>query len=103
MIRWLVVLGLLMLGVPAQADEMRPVAIQFEQVGEGEWRLSWRQPIASAADDRMAVPQIPENCRMAGDVERQRGSCHGRRRTAGEPALPQVAFPGSRLARPGFR
>lgn len=101
MIRWLVVLGLLVLGVPAQADEMRPVAIQFEQVGEGEWRLGWRQPIASAADDRMAVPQIPENCRMAGDVERQmaplsvlgstRVACDGH--VAGE-TIGWPAFPG---------
>ncbi|MBO6527762.1 HupE/UreJ family protein [Erythrobacter sp.] len=71
MIRWLAALWLLALSAPVHADEMRPVAIQFEQVGEGEWRLGWRQPIASAADDRMAMPQIPANCRIEGEVERQ--------------------------------
>ncbi|WP_417321568.1 HupE/UreJ family protein [Erythrobacter aureus] len=71
MIRWLAALCLFVLGAPVHADEMRPVAIQFEQVGETEWRLGWRQPIASAADDRMAMPELPANCRIKGAVRRQ--------------------------------
>ena len=71
MIRLLFGLFLLALAMPAQADEMRPVAIQFEEHAPGEWTLGWRQPIASAADDRSAVPQLPVNCRLAGEIGRR--------------------------------
>ncbi|MEX0341760.1 MAG: HupE/UreJ family protein, partial [Erythrobacter sp.] len=101
MIRWLAALCLLVLGAPALADEMRPVAIQFEQVGETAWRLGWRQPIASAADDRMALPQLPPNCRIEGDAQRQMAplAVHGTAAVtcagavAGE-AIGWPAFPG---------
>ena len=59
MIRLIAALALLLAASPALADEMRPVAIQFEQIDETNWRLGWRQPIASAADERGAVPQLP--------------------------------------------
>ena len=56
MIRLIAALALMLAASPALADEMRPVAIQFEQIDETNWRLGWRQPIASAADDRGAAP-----------------------------------------------
>ena len=71
MIRWLAALWVFALGTPALADEMRPVVIQFEQVSQDRWRLGWRQPIASPADDRSAFPQMPGNCRLSGKIQRQ--------------------------------
>lgn len=71
MIRWLVTLLLLGLAAPAWADEMRPVAIQFEQVSREAWQLGWRQPIASAADDRKLTPQLPAGCRIQGAIARR--------------------------------
>lgn len=71
MIRYLLAVLLLTLAAPAQADEMRPVAIQFEQLSPDLWQLGWRQPIASSADDRNARPELPDNCRFAGEVARQ--------------------------------
>ena len=101
MIRWLAALCLLVLSAPALADEMRPVAIQFEQIGGPDWRLGWRQPIASAADDRMAMPRLPENCRIEGDIQRRMAplAAHGNARVtcdgtvAGE-SIGWPAFPG---------
>lgn len=69
MIRWLVALVLLGLAAPALADEMRPVSIQFTQASQMEWELGWRQPIANAAADRNAQPQLPEGCRVEGAVD----------------------------------
>ena len=71
MIRWLVAFCLLALPMPALADEMRPVSIQFTQVGTDAWELAWRQPIASASADRDAVPQLPQGCRILGAIEWQ--------------------------------
>tara|TARA_R110002072_G_scaffold242564_24_gene401614 strand:+ start:262 stop:1263 length:1002 start_codon:yes stop_codon:yes gene_type:complete len=50
----------------ARADELRPVAISFTQLGESRWRLDWKQPVASPAA-RLAFPTLPGNCRMAGE------------------------------------
>ena len=72
MIRALVALLAVMLGAaPLAADELRPVSIQFEQVDAVRWHLSWKQPLASPADDRMLSPQIPEGCRMQGEADRE--------------------------------
>ncbi|MFW2351511.1 HupE/UreJ family protein [Qipengyuania sp.] len=71
MIRWIAALWLLALAGPAWADEMRPVAIQFEQISPAEWELGWRQPIASSGDDRSIMPQLPDTCRLSGEVARR--------------------------------
>lgn len=71
MIRWLMALVLLAVSAPALADEMRPVAIQFEEVEAGQWRLGWRQPLAGPADDRRVMPQLPPNCAVKGNVARR--------------------------------
>ncbi|WP_370031881.1 HupE/UreJ family protein [Qipengyuania mesophila] len=71
MIRWLAALWLMALAAPAWADEMRPVAIQFEQVSPAEWDLGWRQPIASSGDDRSVMPQLPDTCRVSGAITRR--------------------------------
>lgn len=64
---WLAVLLALGAVVPghARADELRPVAISFTQLGESRWRLDWKQPVASPAA-RLAFPTLPANCRMEG-------------------------------------
>lgn len=71
MIRWLAALLMLGLAAPAWADEMRPVAIQFEQMSPDTWQLGWRQPIASAADDRDLSPLLPTGCRITGAIARR--------------------------------
>lgn len=67
MIRWL--LALLVVFVPQQvlADELRPVSIAFEQTGEGEWSLGWRQPMAGRQSGTPLQPVLPANCRMDGE------------------------------------
>ena len=70
MIRWLAALGLLLAAGPALADELRPAVIQFEQVSDDEWRLGWRQPVASQADARATLPRLPANCQVAGAIRR---------------------------------
>lgn len=67
MIRWL--LALLIFFVPQQvlADELRPVSITFEQTGEGEWSLGWRQPMAGRQSGTPVQPVLPANCRMDGE------------------------------------
>jgi hydrogenase/urease accessory protein HupE len=51
-----------------RADELRPVAISFTQLDENRWRLDWKQPVASPAA-RLASPTVPDNCRMAEEVQ----------------------------------
>lgn len=70
MIRWLVALLWLACAMPAAADELRPVSIQFEQVGERQWQLNWKQPLASRADDRLLVPTIPSGCEVRREPRR---------------------------------
>lgn len=67
----MVLLALLLGAGPLSADELRPVSIQFEQVDAGEWYVSWKQPLASASDDRMLTPQLPAGCRIEGAVDRE--------------------------------
>ncbi|MEZ5681530.1 MAG: HupE/UreJ family protein [Erythrobacter sp.] len=71
MIRWLLALLLLAFATPAAADELRPVSIQFEQTGKGEWQLNWKQPLASRADDRLLAPTVPEVCELTGEPRRE--------------------------------
>ena len=70
MTRLLYFLFLLLLPGPASADELRPVSIHFEQVGAAQWNLIWKQPLTSAADDRLIVPSLPDNCVLAGEPDR---------------------------------
>ena len=70
MMRWLAALWLLLAAGPALADELRPAVIQFEQVSEGAWRLGWRQPVASQADARATLPELPANCHVVGEIRR---------------------------------
>lgn len=70
--RWLGALLLMLLGAsPALADELRPVSIQFEQRDSHGWRVAWKQPLSSPADDRFAVPILPQGCRIVGEPLRE--------------------------------
>ena len=51
---------------PAQADELRPFAIEFTERAAGQWALDWKQPLAKPSDRVLVLPAIPENCRMQG-------------------------------------
>ncbi|GMM92200.1 HupE/UreJ family protein [Qipengyuania sp. MTN3-11] len=67
MIARLIALVLLLCATPAAADELRPASISFEQVGEDDWQLGWKQPIASR-DAALAYPVLPDGCTWAEPV-----------------------------------
>ena len=98
MIRWLAALVMLAFAAPALADEMRPVAIQFDQLEADRWRLGWRQPVASPSADRTAMPLLPDNCRVAGTVDRRIAPLavtgHAEVRCAGPVAGKAIGWPG---------
>ena len=71
MIRWLLVCLALLVAAPAQADELRPASIHFEQVDPTHWTLGWKQPLASPNDPVAAAPRLPANCRMVGEPVRR--------------------------------
>jgi len=72
MARWLVAILLALLcAVPSAADELRPISVQFEQRDTKVWRVAWKQPLASPADDRLALPVLPQNCRIEGEAQRE--------------------------------
>ena len=66
MIRFITALLLALLAVPAQADEIRPFAIDFTEVEAGRWSLDWKQPLTAPGAAELIVPQIPANCRIVG-------------------------------------
>ncbi len=64
---WLVLAALLLGAVPAKADEIRPFALELREIEQGQWTLSWKQPLSLPGDAALAVPQIPQNCAFIGD------------------------------------
>ena len=59
---------LLFSALPAKADDIRPYAIELREIEAGQWAMSWKQPLLSAADKSLIVPQIPQSCAFLGDV-----------------------------------
>ncbi|WP_379553946.1 HupE/UreJ family protein [Qipengyuania sp. DGS5-3] len=55
---------------PAQADELRPASLSLTQNDGGSWTLAWKQPV-TRPDEALVVPEIPANCRFAGDIARR--------------------------------
>jgi hydrogenase/urease accessory protein HupE len=55
----------------AQADELRPASLELVQLDDARWQLGWKQPI-TRADEKLAVPVPPANCKVAGDVQQRR-------------------------------
>ncbi|MBX7497178.1 HupE/UreJ family protein [Qipengyuania sp. 6B39] len=68
--RWLLAALALLVGSPVLADELRPVSIQFEQVDESLWVLTWKQPVAGPADSRLTIPSLPAACALDGEPRR---------------------------------
>ena len=69
MLRWLLTMAALALASPLSADELRPVSIMFEQVGEDAWELGWREPILAQSGRVQTHPLLPESCRIDGDPD----------------------------------
>ena len=68
MTRLLALLCLLVLvAVPARADELRPVAIDFTETAPGMWSLDWKQPLSAPGRVDLVVPVIPANCAIEGE------------------------------------
>lgn len=57
----------------ALADELRPASVSFAQQDETGWLLSWKQPI-TRPDARLVIPDIPQNCELAGEIEQRRST-----------------------------
>lgn len=55
--------ALLLISVPAHADELRPASIDFTEDAPGSWSLNWKQPLAQPGPAELAIPLIPDNCR----------------------------------------
>ncbi|MFZ9396590.1 MAG: HupE/UreJ family protein [Erythrobacter sp.] len=66
---WLAALmaALMWLAAPAQADELRPFSIEFNERSAGEWTLDWKQPLAAPGAAELAIPSLPDNCRFKGE------------------------------------
>ncbi|WP_324826518.1 HupE/UreJ family protein [Qipengyuania zhejiangensis] len=69
--RLLAVLMALCLAAPALADELRPTSIQFVQTDAQTWQIGWKQPLSGPADNRRAMPQLPDICRIEGEPRRE--------------------------------
>lgn len=65
--RWLFAALLLICGPPALADEVRPMALDLTEQTEGQWSLTWKQPVATASAP-VALPIPPGNCSFAEDT-----------------------------------
>ncbi|WFL75983.1 HupE/UreJ family protein [Altererythrobacter arenosus] len=66
--------ALLLMAVPAQADEVRPASIDFTETTPGEWSLDWKQPVASPGAVQFIVPTLPQNCAIEGEIARSLGA-----------------------------
>lgn len=53
--------------VPAQADELRPGYVEFAQVDQQHWQLSWKQPLPAPGPAQLSVPVLPANCALQGE------------------------------------
>lgn len=97
MIRILSALLLGLLAAPAQADEIRPFAIDFTERGPGRWSLDWKQPVASPGAVELEVPQLPANCRIIGEPVRRPAAMaligHAEVACTGEVAGGTIALP----------
>jgi hydrogenase/urease accessory protein HupE len=67
---FLAFIGLLLLGTPALADELRPAYVEMTQQDDGDWKLLWK---ASAQSRLGATGEaiIPDNCSPNGDPEKR--------------------------------
>lgn len=66
--KWLAALIALLLAASAQADELRPGYLEFNETANGQWSLGWKQPFAIAPQGEPPPPVIPANCAFEGPV-----------------------------------
>lgn len=68
--RMLACLAALLLYLPAtaMADELRPGYLEMTEQRAGDWRMAWKLPLAQPPTGDMAAPELPKNCRYAGEV-----------------------------------
>jgi hydrogenase/urease accessory protein HupE len=58
---------LLVCGVTAQADELRPGFVELRQRDASHWSLSWKQPLVTPGEPELVVPLFPPTCRIEGE------------------------------------
>lgn len=56
---------LVLVGVAARADELRPGYIELRQLDAARWSLGWKQPLTEPGGARLVVPLLPGNCVLA--------------------------------------
>ena len=99
MIRWLCALVLVLWALPARADELRPVSIQFTQEADHRWSLDWKQPLSGTPGEALEIPVIPANCEM-GAIERGQARAaltgHAQIVCNGRLDAPQLGWPAFR-------
>ena len=61
MVRVVVALILLILAMPARADELRPGYLDLTEVAPQQWRMTWKGPLKSGLASR-ATPVVPNGC-----------------------------------------
>lgn len=101
-------LALGLVAAPAQADEIRPFALDFTETEQGEWTLDWKQPLAGGGPIEPVIPAIPQNCRFSGEPRLREGAaalvgnadvlCEGEI-SGGTVALPQLSGNADALVR----
>lgn len=69
MIRWLLALCLALIGVSAQADELRPGYMAFTQQSATDWSLSWKLPMRGGLTPQ-SNPILPDRCTKSGELSR---------------------------------
>lgn len=69
MLRLLALLALLLVTVPAHADELRPGYIEFSQRDADDWRLIWKAPMRGGVTPA-TQPILPKGCAIVGQPQR---------------------------------
>ncbi len=57
---------LMLLALPARADELRPGYLELTQVSEQQWKIVWKAPVLGGLAAR-AAPLLPPFCRVTMD------------------------------------
>ena len=63
-------LALLFLGAPANADELRPGYLEFTQISASEWTLVWKSPVKGGFTPSMQ-PVLPDGCQTKNIPQRE--------------------------------
>lgn len=69
MIRFWLALLLCMLAVEARADELRPGYLEFVQLDQSQWSVTWKSPMRGGFTPA-TTPILPKACKVDGIAER---------------------------------